>query len=127
LFGLYDIIGEIRNQNILNEIEKSMENIIITFNLFKVSIKEYTNIFLKKQILLKGEALTGKTHLFCEVAKERLRNKQPTILFFGHQFKRDKSIIRNMIDLLDIDVSEESFLTPSRFKKYSSLKPWNSK
>lgn len=67
-------------------------------------------IFVNKQIFLKGEALTGKTHLFCEVAKERLRNKQPTILFFGHQFKRDKSIIRNMIDLLDIDVSEESFL-----------------
>jgi len=101
---------------ILSEYLKTIDTLIN----FKVSL--LYKIFFKKQLLLKGEALIGKTHLFCEIAKDRLKNKKPTILFFGHQFKENKSIIKNMIDLLDIDISEEMFLESLNIlgKKYDS-------
>jgi chromosomal replication initiation ATPase DnaA len=37
-------------------------------------------------LLLIGDAGTGKTHLFCDVAKRRIANGAPTILLFGGHF-----------------------------------------
>ncbi|HXH48490.1 MAG TPA: AVAST type 2 anti-phage system protein Avs2 [Terriglobia bacterium] len=37
-------------------------------------------------LLLIGEAGTGKTHLFCDIAKQRTREGEPTLLLLGEQF-----------------------------------------
>lgn len=37
-------------------------------------------------LLLTGEAGTGKTHLFCDMAKHRLDNSLPTIILLGQHF-----------------------------------------
>lgn len=69
------------------------------------------NIFEKKVILLTGEALIGKTHLFCDTALNRLQENKPTLLFFGNSFSSDKTIISNMISSLGIiNCSENEFL-----------------
>jgi len=69
------------------------------------------NIFIKKVLLVRGEALIGKTHLFCDTALNQLKNNQPTLLFFGHDFVNDKTIISNMINNLGItNCSDEAFL-----------------
>jgi len=40
----------------------------------------------KKALLLLGEAGTGKTHLFCDVAKRRLDDSLPTVILLGQHF-----------------------------------------
>ena len=69
------------------------------------------SLFTKKILLLSGEALIGKTHLMCDIALNRLNSNQPTVLFFGHDFSDNKSIISNMIHRLGItDCNEAEFL-----------------
>ncbi|MCW5318355.1 ATP-binding protein [Nostoc sp. KVJ3] len=45
----------------------------------------------KKAFLLLGEAGTGKTHLFCDVAKCRLDDSLPTIILLGQHFNSSES------------------------------------
>lgn len=40
----------------------------------------------KKVLLLMGDAGTGKTHLFCDIAKRRLEKNLPTIILLGQHF-----------------------------------------
>jgi hypothetical protein len=44
----------------------------------------------KKALLLLGEAGTGKTHLFCDVAKRRLEQELPTIILLGQHFNQSE-------------------------------------
>lgn len=67
-------------------------------------------LFFSKKLILTGEALIGKTHVFCEVAKDRLNNNLPTIIFFGDQFEFSGSIVHNMIKILGLNLSEIEFL-----------------
>jgi hypothetical protein len=49
--------------------------------------------------LLLGDAGTGKTHLFCDVAKQRVRIGLPTVLLLGGQFNNEEpwsQIIRRL-------------------------------
>ena len=47
------------------------------------SLKNKKILFYKQKILLvSGEALIGKTHLFCDITLNRLGDTQPTLLFF---------------------------------------------
>lgn len=41
----------------------------------------------RKLLLLKGDAGTGKTHLLCDIAKQRLSQGFPTVLLMGQRFK----------------------------------------
>ena len=45
----------------------------------------------KKALLLLGEAGTGKTHLFCDVAKRRLDDSLPTVILLGQHFNSSES------------------------------------
>ncbi len=42
----------------------------------------------KGALLLLGDAGTGKTHLFCDVAKRRLDNSLPTVILLGQHFNQ---------------------------------------
>jgi hypothetical protein len=44
----------------------------------------------RKALLLLGEAGTGKTHLFCDVAKRRLEQGLPTIILLGQHFNQSE-------------------------------------
>jgi hypothetical protein len=44
----------------------------------------------KKALLLLGEAGTGKTHLFCDVAKRRLEQELPTLILLGQHFNQSE-------------------------------------
>ena len=60
-------------------------------------------------LLLVGNAGTGKTHLFCDVAKQRVRSGFPTILLLGGQFNNEEPWSQ-IIRLLDLSFSREEFL-----------------
>jgi hypothetical protein len=85
------------------------------YNLVENAIKtiksEEFQIFEKKSMLIIGEALIGKTHLFCDVALNRLQNNNPTILVFANLFDKNKTIIDNIISQIGlINISEYEFL-----------------
>lgn len=60
-------------------------------------------------LLLVGNAGTGKTHLFCDVAEHRLCLDLPTVLLLGEQFDATEPWAQ-ITRLLDLDCSREEFL-----------------
>lgn len=68
-------------------------------------------VFEKKSMLIIGEALIGKTHLFCDVALNRLQDNKPTVLVFANLFDKSKTIIDNIISQLGmVNITEDEFL-----------------
>jgi hypothetical protein len=61
-------------------------------------------------MLLSGEAGSGKTHLFCDVARHRIEEGLPTLVVLGQQLGRGEvwrqmmeplvSRVRNPLDIL---------------------------
>ena len=83
---------------------------IVEYAIKTIEDEEF-QIFEKKSMLIIGEALIGKTHLFCDVALNRLQNNNPTILVFANLFDKNKTIIDNIISQLGlINISEDEFL-----------------
>ena len=62
-----------------------------------------------KALLLVGDAGTGETHLFCEIARERLAAGAPTLLFLGEQFVPGEPWSQ-MFTILGIRCDREEFL-----------------
>lgn len=91
---------------------KQQREIISKKERFLEFLTSHSTQFYEKNILLiTGEALIGKTHLMCDIALNRLNSNQPTVLFFGHEFSDDKSIISNMVSRFEItDCNEIEFL-----------------
>jgi len=52
----------------------------------KLATQESAEAANKKVLLLIGDAGTGKTHLFCDIAKSRLEKELPTIILLGQHF-----------------------------------------
>lgn len=62
-------------------------------------------------MIVTGDAGTGKTHLFCDIARKRLADGRPTVVLMGHQFTTTASPwtqIRAQLDL--VDFSAEQFV-----------------
>lgn len=55
-------------------------------NVRRFAVGEYGTITNVKTLLVSGYAGTGKTHLFCDVAKNRIKEKLPTVVLFGARF-----------------------------------------
>jgi hypothetical protein len=60
-------------------------------------------------LLLTGDAGTGKTHLFCDVAMRRIRAGAPTVLLNGIQFT-DHEPWSQILQLLGLNCTKEQFL-----------------
>jgi len=60
-------------------------------------------------LLVVGDAGTGKTHLFCDVAKRRINSGFPTVLLLGEQFNKDEPWSQ-IIKLLGLSCTKEEFL-----------------
>jgi hypothetical protein len=60
-------------------------------------------------LLLKGNAGTGKSHLLCDVARERVKAGIPTILILGEQFNDDEPWSQ-ILSILGLTCSREELL-----------------
>jgi len=60
-------------------------------------------------LLLVGDAGTGKTHLFCDVADQRLEKGLPTVILLGEQFNNDEPWSQ-IIKLLGLSCSRKEEL-----------------
>jgi len=65
----------------------------------------------KNLMILTGDAGTGKTHLLCDVARQRVFNNQPTILLMGQQFISNDPPWTQAFQQLDLSgMSAEDFI-----------------
>lgn len=62
-----------------------------------------------RALLLVGAAGMGKTHLFCDVASQRLSSCLPTVLLFGAHFRNDEPWSQ-ITRLLNLSCDKEQFL-----------------
>ncbi|MCD6239204.1 MAG: ATP-binding protein [Thermotogae bacterium] len=60
-------------------------------------------------LLLVGRAGTGKTHLFCDVTKQRINSGFPTVLLLGGHFNKNEPWSQ-IIKLLGLSCTKEEFL-----------------
>lgn len=60
-------------------------------------------------LLLVGKAGTGKTHLFCDIAKQRVRNNLATLLLLGEHFRNEEPWSQ-IIRLLGLSCNREELL-----------------
>ncbi|RLB34230.1 MAG: ATP-binding protein, partial [Deltaproteobacteria bacterium] len=60
-------------------------------------------------LLIVGKAGKGKTHLFCDVAKQRISSGFPTVLLLGEQFNKDEPWSQ-IIKLLGLSCTRDEFL-----------------
>jgi len=60
-------------------------------------------------LLIVGEKGMGKTHLFCDVAKQRISSGFPTVLLLGGHFSKDEPWLQ-IIKLLGLACTKEEFL-----------------
>ncbi len=102
-----------------NDVHDTYYDDLTTIYNYRVQIVNALNIiqsdkfqvFEKKVLLLIGEALIGKTHLFCDMALNRLEEMKPTLLFFGNLFDCKKSILKNIMNQLGLaDIDDQCFL-----------------
>ncbi len=63
-------------------------------------------------LLFTGVAGSGKTHLLCDILKNRSfkDNPLPTVLVFGERFVSGKDIFKQIIDQLGLNLSTQRFL-----------------
>ena len=66
-------------------------------------------LFLNPNMLLVGDAGTGKSHLLADVAKKRLDKNAYTILFLGNQFN-DDDLWTQILSKVSIKCSRDEFL-----------------
>lgn len=64
----------------------------------------------KPYMLLVGEALIGKTHLLCDIAKERLNSNLPTILILGQHLIGNEPPWIQIIKELGLNCTKEEFI-----------------
>lgn len=60
-------------------------------------------------LLLTGDAGTGKTHLLCDIATNRLTGKSPSVILLGEWFD-NQNPLQQIPDLLDLDCTLSEFL-----------------
>ena len=61
-------------------------------------------------LLLTGVAGNGKTHLFCDIAEQRLRNRFPTILLLGQHFSSSTEPWSQILNSLSLNCTRDEFL-----------------
>jgi hypothetical protein len=61
-------------------------------------------------LLLTGVAGNGKTHLFCDIAEQRLEKNFPTILLLGQHFSSNSEPWSQIINSLSLNCTRDEFL-----------------
>ena len=94
-------LGSVRNsileyQNIISEVLDYLES-------------PACKLFLNPNMLLVGDAGTGKSHLLADVAKKRLEKNAYTLLFLGNQFN-DDDLWTQILSKVSIKCSRDDFL-----------------
>jgi hypothetical protein len=94
---------DIKDQRLIDKKRNSLSSIrhkIYDFERFLDSSK--AQLVENPCLLLVGEAMIGKTHLFCDIANDRIKQGLPTILFLGDHFQEASHPVDQLIQFLDL-------------------------
>lgn len=97
----YDIYG--------SQLHKLRELISELSSLNMLAESQEANLANVPALLLLGQAGTGKTHLLCDIAKNRLKSGLPTVILLGEQFNNSEPWSQ-IISLLKLSCTQEEFL-----------------
>lgn len=61
-------------------------------------------------LIIQGDAGCGKSHLLGDIANEREKNHQPTLLLLGQLFQNGQNIWQNILSQLNLSCSKEELL-----------------
>ncbi len=64
----------------------------------------------KPAMLMVGDALIGKTHLFCDIAQERIKKKLPTVLVLGQHLMSTNNPWNQILEELGLNCTREEFV-----------------
>lgn len=64
----------------------------------------------KPAMLMVGDALVGKTHLFCDIAQERIHKKLPTVLVLGQHLMSATNPWNQILEELGLNCTREEFV-----------------
>jgi len=104
-----DCIQKLENEDYGNEryhLSELIRHLVTLKDYARSSEAHLSNV---PALLLVGDAGTGKTHLFCDVAKRRISSGFPTVLLLGGQFNKDEPWSQ-LIRLLGLSCTKEEFL-----------------
>jgi hypothetical protein len=96
--------------SIKGEINQLYDLIHQTYDIISFFESDDFVVFNRKSLLLKGEAGIGKTHLFCDFAKEAFKLGHLTYIFLGEEFARDTDPLRRIAVLLESNINYASTL-----------------
>ena len=87
---------------------RELEGELIWFQEF---LKDVYSLASGQVLLITGEAGTGKTHLLCDIAKNRIQEGKPTILLMGQRFTSTEEPWVQALQHLDLrDLSVDEFI-----------------
>ncbi len=61
-------------------------------------------------LIIKGEAGAGKSHLLGDIANQRIKRNEPTVLVLGQHFKKSKNVWENILSDLNLNCTKRDFL-----------------
>ena len=62
----------------------------------------YAELYISQALLIRGEALIGKTHMLCHISNKYIDEKKPTILILGHTITNVSDLKKMILDKLDL-------------------------
>jgi hypothetical protein len=101
----------IRNDNPYTQQLRNLYNLRTELQEAMESFVHGDNVANSQLMILSGEAGTGKTHLLCDVAKQRIAASRPTVLLMGQQFIGKDAPWRQALNQLDLpNIKAEEFV-----------------
>lgn len=88
-----------------------LRDVLAANNTLYSSLEE-ANIHLSNYpyLIISGDAGCGKSHLLGDIANERIKNSQSTVLLLGQLFKNDRNVWSNILDQLSLSCNKDDFL-----------------
>lgn len=98
----------------INPLRKHRDNLIklsSSLREMREVLRHAEEIAGRNVLILKGDAGTGKTHLLCDVARQRIKDGRPTVLLMGQRFlSTDDPWVQTLQQLDLTDLSAEEFI-----------------
>lgn len=101
-----------KRKEILSEKENKLYEAINALNKLNFLTNKYIKFINEKILIIEGDAGSGKSHLLGYVAERNMReNKCNTVLLLGQQFILEEEPSKQIMRLLDKDMSFDDFLS----------------
>ncbi len=102
-------IGQVPDVDLRNEIYAVGELLRSLHDLREFSQSGTARSSNRPALLIVGTAGSGKTHLFCDVAEQRIKKGYPTVVLLGEQFRATEPW-KQILDFLGLSCTREQFL-----------------